>query len=67
MPKAHLSKDMVIRTLHYPYEIEFASVSYTRYLGRVNVGSIKRLGQGSSKIENYMGPEAKAFFSEKMR
>lgn len=28
-PKAHLSKDMVIRTLHYPYQKEFASVSYT--------------------------------------
>lgn len=42
-------------------------MSYTGYLGRVNVGSIKRLGQGGSKIENYMGPEAKAFFSEKMR
>lgn len=63
MPKAHLSKNMV---LHYTYQKAFASVSYTRYLGRVNVGSIKRLGQGGSKVENHMGPEAKAFFSEKM-
>lgn len=66
MPKAHLPKNM---RLCYTCQKEFASVSYPGHPGRVNGGSVRRLGQRGElqNCELHRTRGQSALCSERMR